>query len=41
MTGQRKLPFVEFEDGTVLREASKDMAARIRSGQLWPPVDAT
>ncbi len=36
MTGQRKLPFVEFEDGTVLREESKDLAARIRRGELRP-----
>jgi hypothetical protein len=34
MTGERKLPFVEFEDGTVLREESKDLAARIRRGEL-------
>jgi Glutathione S-transferase, N-terminal domain len=34
MTGQRKLPFVEFEDGTVLREESKDLAERIRRGEL-------
>ncbi len=31
-TGQRKLPALEFEDGTTLREESKDLAARIRSG---------
>ena len=36
MTGERKLPFVEFEDGTVLREESKDLAARIRRGELRP-----
>jgi glutathione S-transferase len=36
MTGGRKLPFVEFEDGTVLREESKDLAARIRRGELRP-----
>jgi hypothetical protein len=29
-TGQRKLPALEFEDGTTLREESKDLAARIR-----------
>jgi Glutathione S-transferase, N-terminal domain len=34
LTGQRKLPFIEFEDGTVLREESKDLAERIRRGEL-------
>ena len=34
LTGQRQLPFIEFEDGTVLREESKDLAARIRRGEL-------
>ena len=33
-TGQRGLPWIEFEDGTVYREESKDMAERIRSGNL-------
>jgi hypothetical protein len=33
-SGQRKLPVIEFEDGTTLREESKDMAARIREGKL-------
>ncbi len=36
-TGQRKLPAIEFEDGTTLREESKDLAARIRAGQLGGP----
>jgi glutaredoxin len=34
LTGQRKLPLLEFEDGTVLREESKDLAARIRGGSV-------
>jgi hypothetical protein len=34
LTGQAKLPAIEFEDGTVLREESKDLAARIRDGRL-------
>ncbi len=34
LSGQRKYPVVEFEDGTVYREESKDMAAKIRAGQL-------
>ena len=33
-TGQKKFPWIEFEDGSVYREESKDMAARIRSGKL-------
>jgi Glutathione S-transferase, N-terminal domain len=36
LTGQKKLPFIEFEDGTILREESKDLAARIRRGELRP-----
>ncbi len=34
LTGQRALPAVELEDGTVVREESKDLAARIRDGKL-------
>jgi glutaredoxin len=34
LTGQRMLPFVEFEDGRVLREESKALAERIRTGRL-------
>ena len=33
-TGQKKFPWIEFEDGTVYREDSKDMAQTIRSGAL-------
>lgn len=36
MTGQKKLPLVEFEDGTFLREA-KVIAERARSGTLQAP----
>jgi hypothetical protein len=28
------LPAIELEDGTVIREESKDLAARIRDGRL-------
>ena len=35
LSGQRKYPVIEFEDGRVYREESKDMAARIRSGGLF------
>jgi glutathione S-transferase len=42
LSGQRQYPVIEFEDGTVYREESKDMAARIRRGELregqTPPV---
>jgi glutathione S-transferase len=34
LSGQKKLPAVELEDGTVIREESKDLAARIKDGRL-------
>lgn len=34
LSGQRVLPAIELEDGTVIREQSKDLAARIREGRL-------
>ena len=34
LTGQTTLPAIELEDGTVIREESKDLAARIREGGL-------
>ena len=34
-SGQRLYPVIEFEDGSVYREQSKDMAARIRDGKLF------
>ena len=33
-TGQKRFPWVEFEDGSVYREESKDMAETIRAGRL-------
>jgi Glutathione S-transferase, N-terminal domain len=33
-TGQTKYPWIEFEDGSVYREESKDMAETIRAGKL-------
>ena len=33
-TSQSKFPWIEFEDGSVYREGSKDMAATIRAGKL-------
>jgi len=43
LSGQRKYPVIEFEDGRVYREESKDMEARIRAGKLFeasPPAAA-
>jgi glutathione S-transferase len=34
LSGQRKYPVIEFEDGTTYRAESKEMAERIRSGEL-------
>jgi hypothetical protein len=34
ITGQRKYPAIQFEDGSVYREESKDMEATIRGGKL-------
>lgn len=34
ISGQNKLPVLELADGEVYRAESKDMAARVRSGQL-------
>jgi glutathione S-transferase len=42
LSGQRKLPAIEFEDGTVYRAESADMAARIAAGELGttaPPAE--
>jgi glutathione S-transferase len=34
LTGQRKLPAVELADGRVIREESKELAAKIRAGEI-------
>jgi glutathione S-transferase len=34
LSGQRKYPVIEFEDGTVYRDESKEMTAKIRAGEL-------
>ena len=34
LAGTDRLPAIELEDGTVIREESKDLAARIRDGRL-------
>jgi glutathione S-transferase len=43
LSGQRKYPVIEFEDGRTYREESTDMAARIRAGELFesPGADAS
>lgn len=35
VSGQRKYPTIEFEDGSTYREESADMAARIQAGRLF------
>jgi glutathione S-transferase len=39
-TGQRLLPAIEFEDGTILREESDELAARITENRLATPEAA-
>ena len=34
LSGQKYYPVIEFEDGSVYREQSKDMAATVRAGRL-------
>ncbi len=35
LTGQDRLPVIQFEDGTVLREESKALVERIKTGRLY------
>jgi len=35
LSGQRRYPVIELEDGTVYREESKDMVETIRAGKLF------
>ncbi|HMI81522.1 MAG TPA: glutathione S-transferase N-terminal domain-containing protein [Solirubrobacterales bacterium] len=35
ISGQRKYPTIEFEDGSVYRDESQAMAERIRAGELF------
>ena len=37
LSGQSLLPVIQLEDGTVYREESKDMVARIKAGKLREP----
>ncbi len=42
LSGQRKYPAIEFDDGRVYREESADMAQRIRAGELFQgPSEST
>jgi glutathione S-transferase len=34
VSGQRKYPVIEFDDGRTYRDESKQMAAKIRAGEL-------
>jgi glutathione S-transferase len=36
LSGQRKYPTIEFEDGTAYRDESSAMAAKISAGDLRP-----
>ena len=35
LSGQKLLPVIEFEDGSALRAESKEMAAKVRAGELF------
>ncbi|HEY2328027.1 MAG TPA: glutathione S-transferase N-terminal domain-containing protein [Gaiellaceae bacterium] len=39
-TSQNMFPAIEFEDGTVFKAESKDMAERIRAGELGTSAPA-
>jgi glutathione S-transferase len=38
LTGQKVLPAIELEDGTIVRRESKELVAMIESGQLSAPA---
>ena len=37
LTGEKVLPAIELEDGTVIREESSELVERIKSGKLQRP----
>jgi glutathione S-transferase len=37
LSGQKLLPAIEREDGSIIREESKDLAQRVRDGRLDSP----
>jgi glutathione S-transferase len=39
LSGQRKYPVIEFEDGQIYRDESANMAERIRAGKLFEGSD--
>jgi hypothetical protein len=39
-TGQKYFPAIEFEDGSVYKAQSKDLAAKIRAGELGSSAPA-
>jgi glutathione S-transferase len=41
LSGQKLFPVIEFEDGTIYREESKDMAQRIKDGKLFEVREAS
>jgi Glutathione S-transferase, N-terminal domain len=41
LSGQAKYPVIQFEDGSVYREESKDMAATIMAGKLFDKQGAS
>jgi glutathione S-transferase len=41
LSGQRKYPVIEFEDGSTYRAESADMAERIRAGELRSDAGGT
>jgi glutathione S-transferase len=41
VSGQRKYPAVEFEDGSIYREESAEMAERIKAGKLFEGRDGS
>jgi hypothetical protein len=41
LSGQQLYPVIEFENGSIYREESKDMAATIRAGRLDEKRGAT
>ena len=41
LSGQKLYPVIEFENGSIYREESKDMAATIRAGKLDEKRGAT
>ncbi len=40
LSGQRRLPTIEFEDGTTYRAESVEMAERTRAGRLGTTAEA-